>query len=132
MRNRLKLIFLKPRTQREAAEFIYEKDYNNINLQTFRRARDELIEEGFLQQVNDSQRNQIFKSKLDVERSEYAFLDAIEKSRFVIRDEKGILRLDRDVSHDSLQQVVDDGIGRLANQMTQSLEDQNKTNGDND
>lgn len=57
------LLFMQERTQKEASEFIYDKEYDRINLQTFRNARKQLVEDGYLE-VGDSQRNTDYKSKV--------------------------------------------------------------------
>lgn len=58
------LIFLQERTQKEALEYIYNKDYSNINITPFKKARNNLMDQGFIKS-NNALRNAKFKSVID-------------------------------------------------------------------
>jgi hypothetical protein len=119
------MVFLKSRTQKEAAKFIYGKEnYNDINLQNFRETRDQLLDENLLKKVDDAERNARYRTNLDVERTEYAFLQAIEKSRFFVRSRDGRLHISGDLKREDLQAVLDDGIKNLVSDIQQSFEEE--------
>ncbi|MFB6182635.1 MAG: hypothetical protein ABEI78_01080 [Candidatus Nanohaloarchaea archaeon] len=65
------LSFIDPKTQKEAVEMIYNKDYENINMRPFRQAREELQNTGRLD-WDGKMRNGTFTSVGDFEdRSKY-------------------------------------------------------------
>lgn len=50
------LAFGKPRTQKEAVELIYGKDYDEVNIQPFVDARESLLDKGFIQKCDEKER----------------------------------------------------------------------------
>lgn len=93
------LIFLQERTQKEALEYIYNKDYSNININPFKKARDNLLKLNMIKS-DGSFRNVSFKSNLsflgklfDINQEDLDIcLADLEKSEHLARDDKGILR----------------------------------------
>lgn len=68
----LYLLFMKERTQKEAIEFIYGKDYSKINVRPFKESRKKMIEDKALES-DGSLRNASFKSRAE------PFLDHVKE-----------------------------------------------------
>lgn len=58
------LAFLKPRTQKEAVELIYNKDYQEVGITPFKQAREKLVQHGFVSS-NGKLRNAEFQSSTE-------------------------------------------------------------------
>lgn len=58
------LLFIDGKTQKEAAEFMYQKEYSKINTSTIKNARKTLIQNNLIES-DGSLRNAVFESNLD-------------------------------------------------------------------
>jgi len=59
------LAFGKPRTQKEAIELIYGKDYDEVNIQPFVDAKETLLDKGFIQKCDEKQRGASYEADHD-------------------------------------------------------------------
>lgn len=55
-------LFMKERTQKEAIELLYNKEYSKINISPFKKAREKLMEDGYIES-DGSLRNAKFKAQ---------------------------------------------------------------------
>lgn len=88
----LYLLFMEEKTQKEAAEFMYQKNYSNINTSTIKNARQALMNSNLLES-DGALRNANFKSQTDVIADKIR--DSIQNSgiEFDDKDYEGLLML---------------------------------------
>jgi len=114
----IKLGFIQCRTQREVAEWIYDKEYNSINLQPFRNHRDQLIEDGVLEK-DDASRNTSYWLSEEINHSEYCSLNILEKSKYLVRtyDNTKLTLSSKYTVETTLQDIVNDALKNLRTEL---------------
>jgi hypothetical protein len=119
MKKMIKLVFIVPRRQVEALTFIYDKPYEEINAEPFRKLRDELIEEGELKQEGDRERNKKYRTL--PERYEMVSLPAIRASKYTFRNAKGKMVLSQQGQEKTVNEIFENGKERLVSHFIESM-----------
>jgi hypothetical protein len=119
MKKMIKLVFIVPRRQVEALTFIYDKPYEEINADPFRKYRDELIEEGELKQEGDRERNKKYRTL--PERYEMVCLPAIRASKYTFRNAKGKMVLSQQGQDKTVNEIFENGKERLVSHFIESM-----------
>lgn len=137
------LLFIDEKTQKEAAEFMYQKEYSKINTSTIKNARKTLIQNGLIES-DGSLRNAVFSSNLDYIVNQFENLDQktiegikmflesewfrslfsldnIEDIQGIGRNINGTLEVSSNYTAAEIVKVMFDDVNQIA-----ELEDQNK------
>lgn len=89
------LAFGKQKTQKEAVEMIYKKNYQDVNIKPFANARDSLVEKDMLEVV-EAGRNQVLEAKDTV-----YDLEEVKETRW-FREGDNRIELDRTLMFDKI------------------------------